>query len=532
MRTYFVLFVTSLISTLLLTRVVRSRAIAWGAVDLPDEKRRIHKTPIPRLGGVAIYFSMLLGLTLLPMLNTLVSQGVGSNYRRVLAMVIPATLVLLVGIYDDFNGMRASTKIGFELLATAMLYANGFRIEVISAPIVGSLDFPSLLGFPLTALWVLGITNAFNLIDGIDGLATGASGFAMFSIFIFSMATGHADVSVISIVLLGGTLGFLRYNFNPATIFLGDSGSLFLGFMAAALSMAGAQKSPTLIAIAIPLVTFGLPVAEVALSIVRRFVSGEPIFQSDRRHIHHMLLQRGLNQRQAVIVLYAICALFSLFGIMMLNPQRSFGGLVFLILAVGIVFGVQHLRYDEFGELGYQIRHGVRRRRRVLTVNVRIRRSGDALRQAASPAELSAALRALFESSDFDGVRLEVSDPDVIARMCAPVDGWRAQADATTALWRWNREGLACRDVAASDQFWSLRIPLSDCARMNLGAITFYHSLANEDLAANLAQVCGALRADLIAAIERLCDREPSLPLQQAAWSPNPKPMRKFARGV
>ncbi|MDX2032114.1 MAG: MraY family glycosyltransferase [Blastocatellia bacterium] len=528
MRTYFVLFVTSLISTLILTRFVRSRAIGWGAVDMPDGKRRIHKTPIPRLGGAAIYFSMLLGLFVLMLLNTLVTQGVESNIRRVLVMIVPATLVFLVGVYDDFNGMRASTKLAFELLATAILYGCGFRIEVVSAPFIGSFDFPALLGFPLTAMWVIGITNAFNLIDGIDGLATGASGFAMLSIFIFSMATGHADVSVISIVLLGGTLGFLRYNFNPATIFLGDSGSLFLGFMAAALSMASAQKSPTLIAIAIPLVTFGLPVAEVGLSIARRFVSGEPIFQSDRRHIHHMLLRRGLNQRQAVIVLYGICALFSLFGIMLLNPQRSFGGLIFLILAIGIVFGVQHLRYDEFGELSYQIKHGVRRRRRVLRVNVRIRRSSDALRQAASSAELSEALTAVFEASDFDGVRLEIADPEVIVRMCEPVSGWRVHDDSATALWRWQREGLNVPDLARSHQYWSLRVPLTDHGRRSLGVITFYHSLASEDLAANLTQVCGAMRGDLIAAIERLCDREPALAHPHAAFQPG-KVIRNFA---
>ena len=527
MRTYFVLFVASLMSSLALTPFVRRRAIAWGAVDQPDGKRRIHKTPIPRLGGAAIYFSMLAGLLLLPVLNTLVTQGVSARIPRVLAIIVPATLIFLVGVYDDFHGMRASTKLAYELIATSMLYACGFRIEVVSMPFIGSFDFPALLSFPLTAVWVIGITNAFNLIDGIDGLAAGASGFAMLSIFVFSITQGNPDVTVLSILLLGGALGFLRYNFNPATIFMGDSGSLFLGFMAAALAMASAQKSPTLIAIAIPLVTFGLPLAEVGLSIVRRILSGEPIFQSDRRHIHHMLLQRGLNQRQAVIVLYGACAFFSLFGIMLLNPQRSFGGLIFLILAIGVVFGVQHLRYDEFGELTYQIKHGVRRRRRVLQVNVRIRRSSDGVRQAATPGEFTAALGALFDASDFDAVTLEMGDPEVIVRMCDPVHGWRVHDDSATALWRWHRDGLNAREIVRSNQYWSLRVPLTDHARRNLGVITFYHSLAQADLAANLTQVCGALRGDLISAIERLCDREPAAAHPQAAFQP--KAIRNFA---
>ena len=140
--------------------------------------------------------------------------------------------------------------------------------------------------------------------------------------------------------LIGAVMGFLRFNFNPATIFLGDSGSLFLGFMAAVLSLVGAQKSPTLIAVAIPLISFGLPVVEVGISLSRRFVSGAPLFQGDRRHIHHMLLKRGLTQRQVVILLYVICALFTLFGLMLLNPQRNKVALILFVLGVGVVLGV------------------------------------------------------------------------------------------------------------------------------------------------------------------------------------------------
>src|SRR5215813_9724713 len=182
----------------------------------------------------------------------------------------------------------------------------------------------------------------------IVGLAAGASVFALISILVFSVAQGNPEISLIAVVLVGSVMGFLRYNFNPATIFLGDSGSLFLGFMAAALSLAGSQKGSTIIAIAIPLVSFGLPVIEVGLSLARRFLGGRPLFRGDRGHIHHMLLQRGLTQRQAVILLYAVCAVFSLFGLMLINPKRELAALILFVLGVGVVFGVQRLRYVEF----------------------------------------------------------------------------------------------------------------------------------------------------------------------------------------
>ena len=228
---------------------------------------------------------------------------------------------------------------------------------------------PCLVSFPVTILWFVVITNAFNLIDGIDGLAAGASVFALISILVFSVAQGNPEISLIAVVLVGSVIGFLRYNFNPATIFLGDSGSMFLGFMAAVLSLAGSQKGSTIVAIAIPLVSFGLPVTEAGLSLARRFVSGKSLFTGDRGHIHHKLLDHGLTQRQAVILLYAVCALFSLFGLMLLNPQRNLAALIFFVLGVGIVFGVQRLGYAEFSELGNQIRQGVTRRRRALAVN-------------------------------------------------------------------------------------------------------------------------------------------------------------------
>ncbi|MGH9842627.1 MAG: glycosyltransferase family 4 protein, partial [Blastocatellia bacterium] len=402
MRSYVTLFTISFVIALLITPFVRRKAAQWGAVAIPDDGRHIHARPTPRLGGVAIYLAFIVTLLCVPFLGNMVSDMFREDLPKHLALLAPATLMFLFGIYDDFRGSSAPLKIAVQTLAAGVVYASGYGIENLSLPFAtdGSWrHLPVWLSFPLTALWIIGITNAFNLIDGIDGLAAGASVFALLSILVFSIAQGNPEISLIAVVLVGAVLGFLRYNFNPATIFMGDSGSLFLGFMAAVLSLVGSQKGSTIVAIAIPLVSFGLPVTEAGLSLVRRFLGGQPLLRGDRGHIHHRLLDRGLTQRQAAILLYAVSALFALFGLMLLNPQRNLAALVFFVLGVGILFGVQHLRYAEFSELGNQIKQigqDVSRRRRTLAAGVRMRRAGGELGSAESLDQLFASLESML----------------------------------------------------------------------------------------------------------------------------------------
>src|SRR5208337_3768507 len=204
------------------------------------------------------------------------------------------------GLYHDIYSVGPYTKFAVQSVAAIMLFAGGLRI----------LDLPVLFGARHFA-WYIGITNAFNLIDGLDGLAAGSALFSTFVVFVVAVFSGSSPVSLLTIALAGAILGFLRFNFNPATIFLGDCGSLFIGFMLSALALEGAQKAPTVIAVAIPVVSFGLPILETALSVLRRYLSGRPVFTADREHIHHKLLQRGLSQRQVVIILYGVSAVFA-----------------------------------------------------------------------------------------------------------------------------------------------------------------------------------------------------------------------------
>lgn len=512
MQSYLVLFLSGLLFTLLLTPFVRWAAIRLGVVDIPDNHRRIHAQPTPRLGGVAIFTSFMIVLFCSPLLGTVIGQEFREEQRMIAAMLAPAALVFLLGVYDDFREIKPLLKFTVQLLAVALLYWFGYRVKNISSPFGGSIEIPIWMSFPMTALWVIGITNAFNLIDGLDGLASGASIFALFSLFICSLSQGHAEVSFMSIALVGAVMGFLRYNFNPATIFLGDSGSLFLGFMAASLSLAGAQKGSTIIAVAIPLVSFGLPIADVSIAVARRFISGEALFKGDRRHIHHMLLRRGFTQRQVVIVLYGVCAIFTLFGVLLLNPHRSLGALIFTIIGVGIVFGVQHLGYYEFNVLRNHLRQKISIQRQVLAANVRIERSRTEMLQAQNGDGLLTALSELCLSKDFDGVALELTEPSLIALLDDRLVTHRLEnVDEKKATWNWKREAAPAEADPRLDRYWSLRLPLAKREGQPLGAVTFFRDLGRVDPFADFSQICGALRTDLGAALELLDHKETPL---------------------
>ena len=271
----------------------------------------------------------------------------------------------------------------------------------------GSQQFGWTIGLPLTILWVIGITNAFNLIDGLDGLAAGSALFSTLVVFGVAVFNHSSLVSLLTIALAGAILGFLKFNFNPATIFLGDCGSLFIGFMLSALALEGAEKSPTIIAVAIPVVSFGLPILETALSVLRRLIGGRPVFTADREHIHHKLLERGMSHRQVVIVLYAVSAFFALMSLFLFWPTGSTLGLILAVLGTGVWLGVQHLGYLEFGELRRVAQRTIEQRSAIVS-NLAIRRATEKLKTADDYVQLCHHLQAAFSGNDFDGFDLRV----------------------------------------------------------------------------------------------------------------------------
>src|SRR5256885_3274087 len=335
MKTYFALFLMSASASLILTPLLRRFCERYRLVDEPKDNRRVHQKAVPRLGGVAIFLAILIALSVLVLVNNLLTRTLHPELRGIAVLLGCGLLVLLLGVYDDLRGANAAVKFAALAAVTALFYALGGRIEGLSIPFIGGVTFHPILGFVLTMIWVVGIANAFNLIDGIDGLAAGSALFSSLVLLTVSLVQGETMVTVVALALTGALAGFLRYNFNPASIFLGDSGSLFIGFALAALSIQGSQKASTAVAVAIPILAFGLPVVDTSVAIARRFLNRKSIFEGDREHIHHMLLERGWSQRRVALVLYGVSALFGLLAMMFVNSGSSLTAVVLFVVEIG-----------------------------------------------------------------------------------------------------------------------------------------------------------------------------------------------------
>ncbi len=400
------IFAVSLVVSFVATRQVRDVATRRGWISVPRDGLHVHQTALPRLGGVAIFLSFSFSLILwlgLALFYPRLLEGLAP--ATLLRIYVPACLIFCLGIYDDLHGAGPYLKFSVQVIAALMLFVAGMRITDL--PVLGAHSLPWFVGLLLTVLWVVAVTNAFNLIDGLDGLAAGSALFSTVVFFVVALVNHSWLGSLMSVALAGAILGFLRFNFNPATIFLGDSGSLFIGFVLSALALAGAQKAPTLVAVAIPVVSFGLPILETALSILRRLISGRPIFTADREHIHHKLLELGMSHRQVVIVLYAVSALFAMLSLFLLWPTGSTLGLVLAVVGTGVWMGVQHLNYLEFGELR-RVALRTMEQRQIVINNLAIRRAVEELKVAVDYDQVRNILLAAFGGNDFDAFELQL----------------------------------------------------------------------------------------------------------------------------
>ena len=336
------------ITTPLVIRLSRT----LGAMDLPGG-RKAHDTPMPRIGGVSVFLGFIAGMTFAAYATGnlfVVPQGV---YWRGLA--IAATLMFLVGLLDDLKGLSYRWKFAAQIAAAAYVWSCGFRIELITHPLGGAVELGAL-SLPLTVLWIVGITNAVNLIDGLDGLAGGIALIMTVTVAVIAFAGGKLGVTAASVALAGSLIGFLYFNFNPARIFLGDSGSMFLGFVLAVTTVRGSQKGTTVVALLVPLLILGLPVLDTTMAILRRLyrISNgntsngssvryvvqniNQVFLPDRGHIHHRLLDLGMSHRGAVLTLYGVGVLFA--GVafaLVLVQSRWVAALLVAVLTVALV---------------------------------------------------------------------------------------------------------------------------------------------------------------------------------------------------
>jgi UDP-GlcNAc:undecaprenyl-phosphate GlcNAc-1-phosphate transferase len=473
---YLGIFAASLLLSFILTRYVRDLAMRQGWLAPPLQERHLHSRPLPRLGGVAIFFAFLLSVGFASLLaHWYPSLEIGLTSRSTLSILIPGFVIFLLGVYDDIHPVKPYVKFSVQAIAGSILFAFGLRI--LDLPVLfGHHHFPIFISFVLTILWVLAITNAFNLIDGLDGLAAGSALFSTLVVFVVALLGNNHLVSVLTLALAGSILGFLRFNFNPATIFLGDCGSLFIGFLLSALALRGAQKSPTIVAVAIPVVSFGLPILETTLSILRRFIGGRPVFTADREHIHHKLLARGFSHRQVVIVLYGVSAVFAMLSLFLLWPTGSTLGLVLLVLGTGIWLGVQHLGYLEFGELR-RVAQRTMEQRQIFVNNLSIRRAAEELKVVGNYKQLCQTLAAAFRSNDFDAFELRCRS---LPADIPEIAGLQIVSDNGESCLTWRKPGSHfTRDRA---NLWSLTLNLVTSGNRRRGSLTVYRLYSVRDL--------------------------------------------------
>jgi len=495
---FFAVFFLSLLFAFVFTRNVRDFATGRGWVAVPSHERHLHSRPLPRLGGVAIFISFSLSMLVVaaiawryPRLHSALSM------KTLLTILVPAFIVFMLGVYDDIRSVGPYFKFTVQGLAATMLFLGGLRI--VNIPVLfGARQLPWFLGLPVTIVWVLAITNAFNLIDGLDGLAAGSALFSTLVAFVVALLNGSPLVTLMTIALAGAILGFLRYNFNPATIFLGDSGSLFIGFLLSALALAGAQKSPTIVAVAIPVVSFGLPILETSLSILRRLISGRPVFTADREHIHHKLLQHGFTHRQVVIVLYGVSAIFALLSLFLLWPTGSSLGLVLAVLGIGVWIGVQRLGYLEFGELA-RVAQRTLEQRQIFINNMAIRRATEELKVAHDYEQLRRILMAAFNSNDFDGFAVKIK---LLPGELAPESADASALRRTEIGFHWSKA-----DVLGSFEglgVWTLNLDLVSTANRRRGSLLIHRLYSQRDLQLDVNLLTSAFPLALADALDRV----------------------------
>lgn len=323
-------FMLALIVSALVTPIAIKLAPKIGAMDIPKDNRRMHSKPMPRFGGMAIFAGTVV--------STLVFMR---RDPRIMTALFGGTLVYIIGVVDDIRGLPAKVKFVLEIVVAVIMYYMGLRIRFIGMIFgPGHYYFGNVMCFIVTVLWIVGVTNTVNLIDGLDGLAAGVSAISCMSIayvaYIHGETNGMMVVCTTMMIVAGSALGFLPYNFYPSKIFMGDSGSLFLGFMIAILSVVGPLKRSTLIAVVIPVIILGVPIFDTFFAIFRRLVNRRPIMEADKGHLHHHLMRHGYGQRRAVLMLYCISAILGMSAVLMSRELYKDSVILFIIAAVFI----------------------------------------------------------------------------------------------------------------------------------------------------------------------------------------------------
>lgn len=323
-------FLLAMLVSFVLTPYIKKLAFLIGAIDTPDN-RKVHSKIMPRLGGLAIYIGFVIAVIASLELN-----------MDIIGILVGSAIIVTVGVLDDRYALPPKVKLLGQIAAAAALIPFGIQIEWINNPF-GGYFYLDYLSIPVTIFWIISFTNVVNLIDGLDGLAAGVSAIACITVILVSVQMDYFHVAMLTSALAGGIVGFIRYNFNPATIFMGDTGSMFIGYMLGAISTFGAVKTATTVALIVPAIALGLPIMDTAFAIMRRYTNGRPIFQPDKGHLHHRLLAMGLSQRQAVLLMYAISGALGVGAVLWAEFDGFYAALIIAVIITAVAVGAKKI---------------------------------------------------------------------------------------------------------------------------------------------------------------------------------------------
>jgi len=414
---YSLLFLGSIsfILSAFLTPVVRAIFRRWNLASRASDSTGHH--PIPRAGGVAIVISYLVSYLLLRLVSLNAGGIIWDSLNFTLRLIPAAALVFIIGLVDDVKGLEPWHKLLGEVIAAGAAYWAGVHIQGLAGFGAGA-----WWNLPVTIIWLVACTNAINLIDGVDGLATGVGLFAILTALIAALLQNNMALALATIPLAGCLLGFLRYNFNPATIFLGDCGSLFIGFLLGCYAVVWSQKAATILGMTAPLMALSIPLLDMTVAIARRFLRRQPLFERDRNHIHHRLLDRGFTPRKVALVLYACAALGAVFSLIV--SDRNISGFIILAFCLTTWIGVQHLGYVEFGVAGRLLVDGAFRR--LLNSHIFIENLEESLAAAESPEDCWTILSRVYREFGFYRIDVQIATRKFTECLeTQPIQSWK-----------------------------------------------------------------------------------------------------------
>lgn len=370
-------------------------------MDQPDRIRKFHTKPIPRIGGVSVFVAYSASFAVLFIVPVRASNMVQSRFGIDRTFFLATAIVFFTGLLDDIRGLKAWQKFLGQFAASILALCAGVKIGGIAGH-----HLPSWLAVPATLLWLVGCTNAFNLIDGVDGLAAGVGLFASLTTLIAALLEHNFELAVVTAPLAGALLGILHFNFNPASIFLGDSGSLLIGFLLGCYGVLWSQKSATILGMTAPLIALSIPLLDTGLAVVRRFLRRKPIFGADRSHIHHKLLGLGLTPRRVVVLIYIACGLCAALSLLQSFLHERYGGAIIVLFCAGVWVGIHYLGYTEFEMARRVILTGNFRRR--LNAELQLSTFRDNLAAALTPDECWEVLQNNYSEFGFNEIRFKL----------------------------------------------------------------------------------------------------------------------------